>query len=56
VACPVTDDGRRLISCPSPDQFGVYKCIDDHYVCNGRPDCPQAEDEDGTACMFHQIV
>ena len=34
-------------TCPSTGQ-----CIDDYLYCDGRPDCPQAEDEAGCTCQF----
>jgi len=54
--CPLAEDGLRQFSCPTPDRYGVYRCIDDHTLCDRRPHCPNGEDEDLTVCMFHHMV
>lgn len=43
-------------ACPSPDRQGRYRCIDDHGLCDGFIDCPNAEDEDRMSCMFYKTV
>ncbi len=54
--CPFAEDGVQLFSCPSPDKFGQYHCIDDHALCDSKLHCPNGEDEDPTICMFHKMV
>ena len=54
--CPKARDGSQLFSCPSPDQYGVYQCIDDHDLCDRKVHCPNGEDEDPTVCMYHRVV
>ncbi|RWS15403.1 uncharacterized protein B4U79_11268, partial [Dinothrombium tinctorium] len=50
--CPAAEDGTGRFACPSPDKLGRYRCIDDHVLCDGFIDCPNAEDEDRSSCMF----
>lgn len=54
--CPAAEDGIQYFSCPSPDETGLFHCIDDHSLCDQVPHCPNEEDEDKTVCMFHQMV
>ena len=54
--CPRARDGVQLFSCPTPDRYGIYRCIDDHALCDNKPDCPNREDENKTVCMFHKMV
>ena len=54
--CPLAVDGQRLFFCPTPDETGRHRCIDDENLCDRSTDCPNAEDEDPTACMFHGLV
>lgn len=56
VECPLADDGMERFACPSPDSVGRYRCVDDHVLCDGFIDCPNAEDEDRQACMFYKTV
>ena len=44
------------MACPSPDAANRWRCIDDHALCDGYPDCPRGEDEDGMSCMFYKTV
>ncbi|RWS29985.1 hypothetical protein B4U80_01324 [Leptotrombidium deliense] len=50
--CPAAEDGTERFACPSADKLGRYRCIDDHVLCDGYIDCPNAEDEDRMSCMF----
>lgn len=43
-------------ACPTPDRQGRYRCIDEHVLCDGFMDCPEAEDEDFKSCMFYKTV
>ena len=54
--CPLAEDGLQLFACPTPDEFGEFKCIDDNALCDLKAHCPNAEDEDKTVCMFHKMV
>jgi len=53
--CPTnerTNAGFPLIPCPSKDAYGRYPCVDDTQLCDGRNQCPGAEDENAMDCMF----
>jgi len=54
--CPPADDGMERFACPTPDNLGRYRCVDDHVLCDGFVDCPGREDEDRQACMFYKTV
>ncbi|GAB6032832.1 hypothetical protein CHUAL_012034 [Chamberlinius hualienensis] len=56
IECPPVEDGMERFSCPTPDRMGRYRCIDDHVLCDGFIDCPNAEDEDRLACMFYKTT
>lgn len=53
---PAEEDVMERFACPTPDRMGRYRCIDDHVLCDGFIDCPNAEDEDRQACMFFKTV
>ncbi|KAK3098702.1 hypothetical protein FSP39_022227 [Pinctada imbricata] len=44
------------IPCPTPDKKGQFYCIPEHQLCDRLINCPNGEDEDLTACMFHNWV
>jgi len=52
----LADDGMERFACPTPDAVGRYRCVDDHVLCDGFIDCPNAEDENRSACMFYKTV
>ncbi|GBM89408.1 hypothetical protein AVEN_269810-1 [Araneus ventricosus] len=54
--CPPAKDGTERFACPSPDHTNRYRCIDDHSLCDGFIDCPNAEDEDMGSCMFYKTT
>ena len=54
--CPLAEDGLQLFACPTPNEFGQFKCIDDSELCDQTDHCPNGEDEDKTVCMFHKMV
>ncbi|KAI0207596.1 hypothetical protein LSAT2_007741, partial [Lamellibrachia satsuma] len=54
--CPLAEDGLQLFACPTPNEFGEFKCIDDSALCDLKEHCPNGEDEDRTVCMFHKMV
>lgn len=54
--CPLAMDGMERFACPTPDRQGRYRCIDEHVLCDGFMDCPEAEDEDFKSCMFYKTV
>ncbi|GAB6022828.1 hypothetical protein CHUAL_006924 [Chamberlinius hualienensis] len=56
IECPPVEDGMERFACPTPDRMGRYRCIDDHVLCDGFIDCPNAEDEDRMACMFYKTT
>jgi len=56
IECPPAEDGMERFACPTPDRMGRYRCIDDHVLCDGFIDCPNAEDEDRMACMFYKTT
>lgn len=41
---------------PNPRNFKDWTCIRIDELCNGFPDCPGAEDEDPTLCMYWLAV
>ncbi|XP_073981171.1 low-density lipoprotein receptor domain-containing jelly belly protein [Rhodnius prolixus] len=53
---PAEEDVMERFACPTPDRMGRYRCIDDHVLCDGFIDCPNAEDEDRQACMFFKTT
>lgn len=56
IECPPAEDGTERFACPSADRMGRYRCIDDHVLCDGFIDCPNAEDEDRMSCMFYKTT
>ena len=46
--------------CPSAyienDGSAVYKCQPAAALCDNKPDCPAAEDEDLQMCIFYRAV
>ncbi|XP_023231755.1 uncharacterized protein [Centruroides vittatus] len=56
IECPSAEDGTERFACPSADRMGRYRCIDDHVLCDGFIDCPNAEDEDRMSCMFYKTT
>ncbi|CAB0039048.1 unnamed protein product, partial [Trichogramma brassicae] len=54
IECPMSDDGMERFACPTADEMGRYRCIDDHVLCDGFLDCPGSEDEDRHACLFYK--
>lgn len=54
--CPPTEDGFERFACPTPDKEGRFRCIDDHVLCDGYIDCPNADDEDRKNCFFFKTV
>ncbi|VDP43000.1 unnamed protein product [Soboliphyme baturini] len=56
--CSSADSVYRFY-CPTPfpDQLNSgWVCISFEKLCNGIPDCPGAEDEDPTHCMFYRAL
>ncbi|KAL5288215.1 hypothetical protein ACFFRR_008829 [Megaselia abdita] len=56
IECPLAMDGMERFACPTPDRQGRYRCIDEHVLCDGFMDCPEAEDEDFKSCMFYKTT
>ncbi|CAG7824957.1 unnamed protein product [Allacma fusca] len=54
--CPSTPDGSREYFCPTPTVDGMWACVDDYQLCDGVKNCPQAEDENPTLCLFYHAV
>lgn len=54
--CPPTEDGFERFACPTPDNEGRFRCIDDHVLCDGYIDCPNGDDEDRKNCFFFKTV
>ncbi|KAL7304174.1 hypothetical protein TKK_0003472 [Trichogramma kaykai] len=52
----MSDDGMERFACPTADEKGRYRCIDDHVLCDGFLDCPGSEDEDRHACLFYKTT
>ncbi|VVC35748.1 Low-density lipoprotein (LDL) receptor class A repeat,Low-density lipoprotein (LDL) receptor class A [Cinara cedri] len=56
IECPATNDGFERFACPTADGEGRFKCIDDHVLCDGYIDCPNADDEDPKNCFFFKTT
>ncbi|XP_052811414.1 uncharacterized protein LOC128239027 [Mya arenaria] len=55
-ACGQSEDDTELIACPTPDRHGRIHCIKYFSLCDHRIQCPNAEDEDPTMCLFHSAT
>ncbi|XP_048240055.1 uncharacterized protein LOC125373176 isoform X1 [Haliotis rufescens] len=54
--CERSANGLRKYRCPTLDQFGNIRCIDDNSLCNHVPDCPEGEDEQPSLCLFYKVI
>ena len=52
----MTEDNVEMLPCPTPDILNRIHCIDYYSLCDRRINCPNAEDEDPTMCLFHSVV
>ncbi|XP_046571628.1 uncharacterized protein LOC124279794 [Haliotis rubra] len=56
LACERSANGLRKYRCPTLDQYGNIRCIDDNSLCNHVPDCPEGEDEQPSLCLFYKVI
>lgn len=56
IECPMTEDNVEMLPCPTPDILNRIHCIDYYSLCDRRINCPNAEDEDPTMCLFHSVT
>lgn len=54
--CNNTEEGFERFACPTPDNLGRYRCIEDRLFCDGYYDCPGGEDEERVSCMYYKLV
>ena len=54
--CPMTEDNVEMLACPTPDIWNRIHCIHYYSLCDRKINCPNAEDEDPTMCLFHSVV
>ena len=52
----MTEGNVEMLPCPTPDILNRIHCIDYFKLCDRTIDCPNAEDEDPTMCLFHSVV
>ncbi|OQV19353.1 hypothetical protein BV898_06588 [Hypsibius exemplaris] len=54
--CLANDDATTRAICPGIDKNGRYRCIEHTMLCDGKPHCPNGEDENEIMCMFHKLT
>ena len=52
----MTEDNVEMLACPTPDMWNRIHCIHYYSLCDRKINCPNAEDEDPTMCLFHSVV
>ena len=57
LVCPGSVVRFNSILCPSADpQTGQWKCLESFQLCNGKPECPNGEDENPRNCFIYGLV
>jgi hypothetical protein len=49
------EEGKGFF-CPTPDGNNQWRCISEYQLCDHMRDCPNAEDEHPTHCLFYSVV
>ncbi|XP_043204137.1 uncharacterized protein LOC122371686 [Amphibalanus amphitrite] len=54
--CPRSASGEEQFFCASHHPSGERACVGMARLCDGVPDCPEAEDELAVACLFYKAL